>query len=84
MTTEVKKRKAIDLPESVFRYLSIKAVANGQNLKNYIENLLVKEVEDMDDSATYAYLSQIKPEGKIMLDEQENENFKKWLGIGSK
>ena len=50
------RRKIIDIREDVYRFLSIKAAASGTNLKNYIESLLEKEVEDMDEAATYQYL----------------------------
>lgn len=81
---KITKRKVIDIPEDVFRYLSIKAVASGTNLKKYIEELLAKEVEDMDDSATYTFLSQTRPEGKAMLNQQEQQEFEKWLGVDKK
>lgn len=80
-TTITKKRKVIDIPEDIFRNLSIKAAANGQNLKKYIENLLAKDVEDMDDSETYAFLSKTRPEGKTLLNSQEKKNFEEWLGV---
>lgn len=75
------KRKVIDLPEDVFRYLSIKAAAEGKNLKNYIECLLARDVEDMDDSETYRYLCETRPGGKVLLNEGEQEKFEEWLGI---
>ena len=50
-----KKRKVIDIPENVFKYLSIKAAANGMNLKKYIENLIAKDVEDID-AVSYTHL----------------------------
>ena len=43
-------RKLIDIPENVFQALNIKAAAMGTNLKNYIEELLIREIEDMDDA----------------------------------
>lgn len=75
------KRKNIDIREDVFRLLSIKAAAAGTNLKNYIEKLLEKEVEDMDDAELYKYLCKTKPEGEIALSEKEAEEFEKWLGV---
>jgi len=80
----IKKRKIIDIPEDVFKYLSIKAAANGQNLKKFIEDLLIKEVEEMDDSATYTYLSETRPDGKVLLSKQEQEEFEKWLRLKNK
>lgn len=75
------KRKVIDIPENIFRYLSIKAAANGTNLKKYIENLLAKDVEDMDDLETYKYLSLTRPEGMNMLSEKEQQEFEKKYGL---
>lgn len=81
MDTVIKstKRKVIDIPDNVFRYLSVKAAAKGTNLKNYIENLLAKDVEDMDDSQIYSLLLKNRPEGRILADENEKEEFLKWL-----
>lgn len=88
METSIKnKRKVIDIPEDIFRYLSIKAAASGTNLKKYIEGLLAKDVEDledMDDSETYAYLSKTRPEGHIMVDDKEQQEFEEWLGLNKK
>jgi hypothetical protein len=81
ITTKPKRRKVIDLPENVFHYLSIKAAANGQNLKNYIESLLAKDAEGMEDSATYTDLLKVRPEGMIMLDQQEKRDFEQWLEV---
>jgi len=75
------KRKNIDIREDVFHFLSIKAAASGTNLKNYIETLLEKDVEDMDETATYQYLCKTRPDGAVALNEQETEDFENWLGI---
>lgn len=75
------KRKVIDIPEDVFRNLSIKAASEGKNLKKYIEGLLAKDVEGMDDSAIYTYLSRTKPDGHIMVNEKEQKEFEDWLEI---
>lgn len=72
-------RKLIDIPENVFQALSIKAAAMGTNLKRYIEDMLVREMEDMDDAEIYKYLVSTRPEGKVMLNAQEKEDFEKWL-----
>lgn len=74
-----KKRKVIDIPEDIFKYLSIKAAANGMNLKRYIENLIAKDVEDIDDSATYRQLIKNDPEGLSPASEEEQQAFRKWL-----
>ena len=75
------RRKIIDIREDVYRFLSIKAAASGTNLKNYIESLLEKEVEDMDEAATYQYLWNVRPDGDVELTEEETKDFENWLGI---
>ena len=72
-------RKLIDIREDVFQALSIKAATMGTTLKKYIEDLLIKEVEGMDDAAVYKYLSSTRPDGKVMLNNQEQEDFENWL-----
>lgn len=76
MTTH---RKLIDIPENVFQALSIKAAAMGTNLKKYIEELLVREIEDMEDAEIYKYLVATRPEGKVMLSKDEQADFENWL-----
>lgn len=72
-------RKLIDIPENVFQALSIKAAAMGTNLKRYIEQLLIREMEDMEDAEIYKYLVSTRPEGKVMLNEQEQADLESWL-----
>lgn len=43
-TVKATRRKIIDIPEDIFRYLSVKAAMQGTNLKRYIEGLLAKDV----------------------------------------
>lgn len=73
------RRKLIDIPDDVFRTLSIRAAALGLNLKNYIEQLLVREANEIDDAELYRYLVANRPDGKVMLNEEEKSNFEKWL-----
>ncbi len=75
-------RKLIDIPEDVFKILSMKAASMGVNLKHYIENLLQQEAEEMDDADTYRYLVSTRPEGKEMLSDDEAASFMKRNGIG--
>lgn len=75
-------RKLIDIPEDVFRALNIKAAALGINLKKYIEQLLVEEANEMDDAEIYRYLVATRPEGKVMVNEQEKDDFMRRHGIG--
>ncbi len=51
----------------------------GTNLKKYIEDLLVRESEDMDDAEVYKYLVSTRPEGKVMLNTEEKKDFEDWL-----
>lgn len=78
------RRKVIDIPEDVFRYLSIKAVAQGTNLKRYIENLLAKDVEDMQDSEVYGWLVKNEPDGLMAVDKKEQAVFEQKLGLKQK
>lgn len=75
-------RKLIDIPEDVFSILNMKAAAMGMNLKKYIEQLLIDEANDMDDAELYRYLVLTRPEGKMMLDAEEQEDFERRHGIG--
>ena len=75
------RRKNIDIREDVYRFLSIKAAASGTNLKNYIESLLEKEVEDMDEAATYQYLCNVRPDGDVELTGEETKDVENWLGL---
>lgn len=76
------RRKLIDIPEDVFRTLSIRATAMGTNLKKLIEDILIREANDMDDAEVYKYLASTRPEGKIMLLDAEQDEFERKMGIG--
>jgi hypothetical protein len=80
-TATLVKRKIIDIPEDTFRHLSNKAAAQGVNLKLYIENILVQSVLDMDDSEVFTHLLKTRPEGKQILNKQEQESLNAFLGI---
>lgn len=73
------RRKLIDIPENVFQALNLKAAAMGTNLKKYIEELLIRESEDMDDAEVYKYLVATRPEGKVKLNAEEKRDFEDWL-----
>lgn len=81
-TSNISRRKLIDIPENVFNTLNIKAAAMGTNLKNLIEDILIKEAEDMEDAEVYKYLASTRPEGKVMLSASEQEDFERKMGIG--
>lgn len=73
------RRKLIDIPEDVFQSLNLKAAAMGTNLKKFIEDLLIRESEDMEDAEVYKYLVSTRPEGKVMLTAEEKKDFEEWL-----
>ncbi len=75
------KRKIIDLNEDTFKTLSIMAIQKGTNLKNYIEDVLNELADDYEDAKIYAKLCKERPEGNVMLNEQEKADFEKWLGV---
>ena len=78
------KRKIINLDESTFKTLSIMAIENGTNLQNYIERLLSDIADNYEDARLYAKLSKERPEGHVMLNEQEKAEFEDWLGVKSR
>ena len=47
------KRKIINLDETTFKTLSIMAIEEGTNLKNYIEKLLSEIADNYEDSNLY-------------------------------
>ena len=74
------KRKIINLDEETFKTLSIMAIEEGTNLKNYIEKVLSDIADNYQDSKLYAKLSKERPEGHIILNQQEKTDFENWLG----
>ena len=72
-------RKLIDIPDDVFKTLSMKAALVGMNLKKFIESLLVAEAEEMDDAEVYRYLVSTRPDGLEILEGKEKEDFEAWL-----
>ena len=80
-TLSPSKRKIINLDETTFKTLSIMAIEEGANLKNYIENLLVDIADTYEDSRLYAKLSKERPEGHVILNQQEKNDFEKWLDV---
>ena len=75
------KRKIIDLDDTTFKTLSIMAIEEGTNLKKYIEKLLSEIADNYEDSKFYAKLSKERPEGHVILNQQEKTDFENWLGI---
>ena len=80
-TLSPSKRKSINLDETTFKTLSIMAIEEGTNLKNYIEKLLADIADSYEDSRLYAKLSKERPEGHVILNQQEKNDFEKWLDV---
>lgn len=80
-TTLPSKRKIINLDEPTFKTLSIMAIEEGTNLKNYIEKLLTDIADSYEDAKLYTKLSKERPEGNILLNQKEKEDLEKWLGV---
>lgn len=55
----------------------------GMNLKKYIEHLLIQEGEEMEDAEVYKYLVSTRPEGKVILNEQEKDDFMRKHKLGA-
>lgn len=81
LTLTPSKRKIIDLDEDTFKTLSIMAIQKGTNLKKYIEGLLSDIADNYEDAKFYAKLSKERPEGNVMLNQQEKNDFENWLGL---
>ena len=80
-TLSPSKRKIINLDETTFKTLSIMAIEEGTNLKNYIERLLSDIADTYEDSKLYAKLSNEHPEGHVILNQQEKTDFEKWPDV---
>ena len=80
-TVSASKRKIIKLDEEAFKTLSIMAIEEGTNLKNYIEKLLSDIAYNYEDSKLYAKLNKERPEGHVILNQQEKDDFENWLGV---
>lgn len=72
-------RKLIDIPDDVFKTLSMKATLVGMNLKKFIESLLIAEAEEMDDAEVYRYLVSTRPDGQEILEGKDKDEFEAWL-----
>ncbi len=81
MNTTAFKRKIIDIPEDTFRNLSIMAAAEGQNLKSFIENLLISQAKIISDEDIYQELLKTDLEGKTIATKEETKEFEKWLEL---
>jgi len=81
MGTRSFKRKTIDIPEDTFRNLSIMAADKGQNLKSFIENLLISQAKVISDEDIYQELLKTDLEGKMVASDEETAEFEKWIKL---
>ena len=79
-TLSPSKRKIINLDETTFKTLSIMAIEEGTNLKNYIEKLLAHIADSYEDSRLHAKLSKKRPEGNVVLTREEKADFEQCIG----
>lgn len=75
------RKKTIEVPDYILRDLAVKAKTEGVSLKKYIESLLRKDAEDIEDSKTYSRLVKEDPEGLVPASTQEQDSFRKWLSL---
>ena len=75
------KRIIINLDETTFKTLSIMAIEEGTNLKNYIEKLLSEIADNYEGSNLYGKLSKERSEGHVILNQKEKTDFEKWLDV---
>ncbi|MDE5669036.1 MAG: hypothetical protein K2I24_05835 [Duncaniella sp.] len=72
-----KTKKLIELPSDVCRRLAVQAAAMGTSVKRLIESIVINSIADSDDDAVFAYLSETRPEGNVMLSDDEQTAFLK-------
>lgn len=51
------------------------------SLKKYIEGILSRDAEDVEDSRDYARMLKEDPDGEVAATEEERADFMKWLGV---
>ena len=52
-----------------------------EHYQNYIENLVIRDAEDLEDAKDYAFLCKNNSEGNIPLDEEQQKAFEEFLGV---
>lgn len=72
-----KTKKLIELPSDVCRRLAVQAAAMGTSVKRLIESIVINSIADSDDDAVFAYLGETRPEGNVMLSDDEQTAFLK-------
>lgn len=76
-----KRRKTIELSPTTLSSLSCIASEHKTSLKRFIEKSLEEMAEDYDDAITFEHLCKTRPEGFEMASEEEQVEFRKWLGL---
>lgn len=67
-------RKLIDIPEEILEPLKIKAVLDNKDLKNYIQDLLVKKVKGNDFFISQVLKDKYERDFDLFI---QSSNFKK-------
>ena len=75
------QKATITLPVSTFNTLSSVAEAQHTTLNRLVENALIEMAEDLEDAALYNYMCENYPDGKVMVSEEEKNEFLKELGL---
>ncbi len=81
MEAITKQRKNIDLSIDTMNTLSLFAVKEGVSLKKYIETKLDELSQDLMESQDYTFLLQTQPEGRIIISEEDKQDFENFLGV---
>ncbi|MFV0554623.1 MAG: hypothetical protein ACK5LR_07960 [Mangrovibacterium sp.] len=77
----IKETKRIDIDVNALKWLSLKASKAEMNLKAFIEQKIIEIAESIEEEELCARLMQDDPEGFEMLDDKEEEAFRKYMGI---
>ena len=88
-TIGTSKKRSINISEDIFLRLSHDAKEKGENVNEYIEFVLREvannnAIEKMNDEEAYQWLSANKPDGHVMMNEEEQEELENWLGLKRK
>lgn len=62
---------------------TMNVTSSGRNASSIdLQEIIVREVEDMDDAELYKYLVATRRDGKEMLSEAEQDAFERKMGLG--
>ncbi|MDR1881945.1 MAG: hypothetical protein LBR26_04090 [Prevotella sp.] len=84
---ELAKRERVIITQKrtkdIFELVKVKKLESSNLQRVITADELFVDIE-ADDSTLYAYLSETRPEGKVILNPQEKQEFEDWLGISDK